>query len=549
MFKQLLTTFACVALSGCATQSDGSPNWDSDAYGGVDKSYDTNLLQMRQVIAPTFATLSFYDEKSGRTMAYKLFVPENYDINKSYPLVMFMADASTTGKGVDAPLLQGYGGIIWATEQEQKKHPSFVLVPSFSGPQNVTNDNWQVTEELGVALRLLNTIKTSYNIDQDRIYTTGQSMGGMISFYLNAHYPELFAASLYVGSQWDVNVLSPLAKQKFTYVVSAGDQKASKGMAELAQLLKSKNVSFAQTEFSARLPNQEQNELASKLLAQGNTINFIQFTKNTVMPEGEDGPGGEHMYSFDYAYQLESVRDWLFAQSKGVTSKKLSRVKYSSFEQALTAAQSGDANAQYRVGKAYLIGDHVSQNTQQALFWLNSAQVQKNDSAALDLGILYYEGKHVVQNYTKAKHYFENAWQYGHFKAPRYLGMMYENGLGVEASREKAMVLYKQAAMAGDITAAALIGHLYEQGLGVEQSYSHALQWYLKAAPSPESAAENVHPRILALLRLGNMYEYGLGVEKDLHQALSWYKVAALDNNASAQQSVKRLEDKLSQTA
>ena len=27
-----------------------------------------------------------------------------------------------------------------------------------------------------------------------------------------------------------------------------------------------------------------------------------------------DGGAGEHMTSFDYAYKLEAVRDWLYAQ-------------------------------------------------------------------------------------------------------------------------------------------------------------------------------------------------------------------------------------------
>lgn len=32
---------------------------------------------------------------------------------------------------------------------------------------------------------------------------------------------------------------------------------------------------------------------------------------------GGNGSGaGEHMTSFDYAYKLEAVRDWLFAQSR-----------------------------------------------------------------------------------------------------------------------------------------------------------------------------------------------------------------------------------------
>ena len=43
-------------------------------------------------------------------MTYNLYIPEDYDQRKSYPLVLFMADASTTGKGAEAPLKQGYGG-------------------------------------------------------------------------------------------------------------------------------------------------------------------------------------------------------------------------------------------------------------------------------------------------------------------------------------------------------------------------------------------------------------------------------------------------------
>lgn len=27
--------------------------------------------------------------------------------------------------------MQGYGGIIWATDEAQAKHPAFVLVPAF----------------------------------------------------------------------------------------------------------------------------------------------------------------------------------------------------------------------------------------------------------------------------------------------------------------------------------------------------------------------------------------------------------------------------------
>ncbi len=323
MTKPLLT-FSLIALLGaCSSAQHTAPAtaqtaaWDKQ-YGGADKSYDQNLLSLRAQISPRFQQLAFADPVTGKTMAYNLYTPQNLEPGKQYPLLMFIADASTVGKGVQAPLMQGYGGIIWATDEAQAKHPAFVLVPAFTGPQSAVNDQWQTSDEVGIALRLLKHTIASQAVDANRVYTTGQSMGGMISFYLNVTEPDLFAASMFVGSQWDVNVLEPLKNAKFIYTVSAGDPKASKGMADLKAMFTEKNISFAQTEFAANAPKAEQDAAVNTLLQQGNPHNFIVFTKGTTLPAGVDGnsKAGEHMYSFDYAYQLEPARDWLFRQRR-----------------------------------------------------------------------------------------------------------------------------------------------------------------------------------------------------------------------------------------
>ncbi len=296
--------------------SQQTTTWDK-AYGGADKSYDSELLSLREQIAPKFQKLEYKDEITGRTMKYNLYIPKDYDKNKQYPLVQFIADASTVGKGIDAPLKQGYGGIIWATDESQAKNPSFVLVPSFEGPDWAVNDDWQTSEEVAIAYRLLNDVINTYSIDRNRIYTTGQSMGGMISFYLNATHPELFAASIFVGSQWDINVLTPLINAKFFYIVSAGDEKASKGMQQVANMLTQNNIKFGSTSFSAQLPQKEQDQKIEDLINQGYNINFVQFTKGTVVPDfASSKNSAEHMYSFDYAYKLNHVQDWLFKQKK-----------------------------------------------------------------------------------------------------------------------------------------------------------------------------------------------------------------------------------------
>ena len=62
------------------------------------------------------------------------------------------------------------------------------------------------------------------------------------------------------------------------------------------------------------MPQAEQDSLAAALLANGAPVNIINFTPKSVLPD--DGQGSEHMYSFDFAYKLTPVREWLFKQSK-----------------------------------------------------------------------------------------------------------------------------------------------------------------------------------------------------------------------------------------
>ncbi|MCC8088813.1 MAG: prolyl oligopeptidase family serine peptidase [Rikenellaceae bacterium] len=297
-----LASFWCAAQSQGGQRGGGSP----------DKSGDAVLQALLAETVNKFVQLEYNDPETGKTMEYNLFIPEGYDKSKQYPLLLFIGDASTARKDVKAPLTQEYGGVIWASAEDQAKHPSFVLVPQYT--TQTVNDNSETTYEVEMTIRLLNSIVDQYNIDRNRLYTTGQSMGGMMSLYFNIAHPDLFAASLFVGCQWDTSKMSGFKNDKFFYIVGAGDPKASKGMAELEAVLKNEGADFSTGEWSAKLPQTEQEENVRKLIAEGSDRNFVTFTLGSVLPEG--GSGSEHMYSFDYAYKLEGVRDWLFRQSK-----------------------------------------------------------------------------------------------------------------------------------------------------------------------------------------------------------------------------------------
>ena len=300
-------------------EGQGGPGGQGGQRGGggrPDKSADAELQDMIEEVAPKFELLTYEDAESGTSLQYQLFVPENYDASQSYPLLQFIPDSSVVGKGAADVLTQGWGGLVFATEEEQAKHPSFVVVPVFT--ETVVNDNFGHSEQIETAVRLIRSLTEQYSIDTDRIYTTGQSMGGMTSFYLNTAYPDLFAASLFVGSQWDNSILSVLEDKDFFYIVAAGDPRASEGQAGLKAVFDEDQAVYSSAEWSAKDSQEAQNAAVEAMLAEGNNANFVTFTLGSTTADGSTGNtmAGEHMTSFDYAYKIEAVRDWLFQQTK-----------------------------------------------------------------------------------------------------------------------------------------------------------------------------------------------------------------------------------------
>lgn len=291
----------------------GGPQLGTPGGGPViDKTGDSVLQAMIKTEVPEFEQLEYTDAETGKTMQYNLFSPKEMDSSKNYPLVLFMADASTPGNDVTRPLTQGYGALVWATGESQAENPCYVLVPQYSGV--AVNDAYEHTDEVDMVIRLLKNIVSQKNIDTDRLYTTGQSMGGMISMYYNITYPDLFAASLFVDCHWDTSKFGELVKHKFTYVTAGKEGSSFGNIQAVEDAVDCAGVRYEYASWSAKLPQAEQDSLAQAILDKGAPVNIINFTPKSVLPD--DGKGSEHMYSFDYAYKLTPVRNWLFMQRK-----------------------------------------------------------------------------------------------------------------------------------------------------------------------------------------------------------------------------------------
>ena len=274
-------------------------------------SSDSEIQSVLDESADKFEQFSFTDEETGITLEYSLYIPEDYDDSEEYPLIMFIPDSTGAGLSSSQIVENYYGAAIWASDEDQEKHASFVLVPAFT--ETVVDDNWNASEQLDATVNLINSLTQEYSIDTDRLYTTGQSMGCMSSLYLNSKYPDLFAASIYVSGQWDISVLDVLENQTFFYVTAGGDEKASGGQDEVMTLFDNDGVSYSYGTWDAQADEETQDVNVQGLIDEGNTANMIRFETGTVL---NGGNGMEHMASFNYAYKLTAVRDWLFEQTK-----------------------------------------------------------------------------------------------------------------------------------------------------------------------------------------------------------------------------------------
>lgn len=267
------------------------------------------------LIVDDFKQFEFMDPATGLILNYNLFIPEKYDRKNKYPMVLFMPDASITGAETKTTLIQGLGAVIWASPAEQAKHECFVLAPVY--PSQTVNDKSEASEYLDVTVNLVKAITSKYSIDISRLYTTGQSGGCMMSIAINIKYPDIFAASFLVAGQWDASLVAPLAKDKIWIIVSEGDNRAFPGMNAIMAALEKEGAKISRATWDARSDAAGFTKEVTKMTSEETNIKYTTFEKGTTLPGDKSQAGrNEHMQTWNVAYSIEGVRDWIFAQKK-----------------------------------------------------------------------------------------------------------------------------------------------------------------------------------------------------------------------------------------
>ena len=268
---------------------------------------DDALQTMINDTVGKFSQFSY--EETGNKISCNLFLPEGYPGINKYPLVVFIADEGTTGENTDAPLRQGYGGIIWASDSEQKKRKCIVLVPQY--PDNNAAKYLNITENL------IRAVIESFQVDSNRVYVTGQAMGCTMLMNIANEHPDLFAAELFIAGQENINDVKGLRKQKFFHIAAESDPKAITVQKNLMDKFHIDGISISRAfEWDAKMSQAEFLKALNVVISGSLSAKFIHFLKGTVLPEGAALNTPEHKYSFDAAYKIDALRDWIFLQTR-----------------------------------------------------------------------------------------------------------------------------------------------------------------------------------------------------------------------------------------
>lgn len=151
-----------------------------------------------------FRADSFTSSK-GTQLNYRIYIPENYDESKSYPMILFLHGADQRGND---NVSQIKVGISEAFKDTSSPIYDCIVV----APQCPADDKWvnvkawtfvdyeatsiRESDSLAAVVELIAKLQSKYSIDKNRLYATGLSMGGYGTWDLLVRHPKLFAAAM-----------------------------------------------------------------------------------------------------------------------------------------------------------------------------------------------------------------------------------------------------------------------------------------------------------------------------------------------------------------
>ncbi|WP_411812217.1 prolyl oligopeptidase family serine peptidase [Chryseobacterium scophthalmum] len=182
---------------------------------------------------------------------YRFLTPKNNRKNEKFPLVITFHN-STRIENDNENQLEPFAK-IWLRDEIYEKYPCYVVAPQFnkrSTNYEINGEGIQISKpsnEVFALLKLIKDLEKEYpNINKNRIYLIGYSMGGSTAQNLMNLDPDTFAAVVSVAAVPDLSNLNKI-KEKNIWLIHGkqDDENPYIGSVELYNKLStSKNLIF-----------------------------------------------------------------------------------------------------------------------------------------------------------------------------------------------------------------------------------------------------------------------------------------------------------------
>lgn len=123
-------------------------------------------------------------------------------------------------------------------------------------------------------------------------------------------------------------------------------------------------------------------------------------------------------------------------------------------QELLAAAEEGNVEAQYRLGRSKLMEAAIdAAKGTEAVSWLKRAADGGHSGAMTRLGLMYQRGTGVLQNYDLAVYWIARAAQKGDPNSMLEYGRLYRDGIGLDKDLIQAYIWLNRSAAANNMTA------------------------------------------------------------------------------------------------
>jgi predicted peptidase len=175
-------------------------------------------------------TRSYNFSQAGRSMDYELFVPKSYNPSRPTPLVVALHCLGAVARDMiryegltEEAEKRGYIVVAPMGYNERGWYGSRGAGQTGRGPNPADPANLGELSELDV-MNVIEIVRKDFNVDPNRMYLMGHSMGGGGTMYIGTKHPEMWAAFGLAAPalQGSPDQMSAIAKKPI--IVVQGDQ-------------------------------------------------------------------------------------------------------------------------------------------------------------------------------------------------------------------------------------------------------------------------------------------------------------------------------------